>query len=139
MKRFVLAGVVGLSCAAVLGLSATIAQQQGEERIADVHDLMEGISQPHCGALGKLLKAGPKSERDWEHAAQHAALLNELGFILMEGGRCVDDTWAKACAQLKAASAEVHAAALDQNVDAARAAFKKVTGACGTCHKAHRK
>ncbi len=139
MKRFLLFGVVGLSCAAFLGLGASIAQQGGDQRVAEVHHLMEGISKPHCSALGKLLKAGPKSERDWQHAELHAALLNELGFILMQGGRCPDATWAKAAAQLRAGSAAVYEAVQDQDVDAARAAFKQVTRACATCHKAHRK
>ncbi len=139
MRRFVFAGIGMLSVAALVGLGATLAKPVAEERVASVEHLMEGISKPHCGALGKLLKAGPSSEKDWKHVKLHAALLNELSYMLLQSGRCPDATWAKAAQQLRAGSADVFKAASTQDISAARAAFKKVTSACATCHKAHRK
>ncbi len=139
MRRVVLAGVGMLSVAALVGLGATLAKPVADERVASVEHLMEGISKPHCSALGKLLKAGPSSERDWKHVKLHAALLNELSYMLLQDGRCPDATWAKAAQQLRSASAEVFKAASSQDTSTARAAFKKVTASCATCHKVHRK
>lgn len=138
MRRLLLFGFGLVGSAAVLGLGATLAQPAADERIADVEHLMEGISRPHCSALGKLLKAGPSNEKDWKHVKLHAALLNELSYMLLQAGRCPDATWAKAAQQLRESSAAVYSAASSQDTAAARSAFKGITKACATCHKAHR-
>lgn len=57
----------------------------------------------------------------------------------MDDGRCPDAVWAKArTEQLRTGSASLLAAIEKKETEAAGAAFKSVTGSCGTCHKAHK-
>ncbi len=112
---------------------------KGKQRPAATKYLMRGISQPNCAALGRLLNDGPADDKAWDTAACHASCLNELGHLLMDDGRCPDATWAGAAKNLREGSAAVLAAIEKKDLEAARAAFKTVTGACGACHQAHRK
>ena len=115
------------------------AQKKGKTRAATTKQLMKGICGANCGALGKGLKAGPKTDKEWEAIELHAALLNELSYTLMADGRCPSGDWAKACKTLGAQSAAVLAAADKHDAEAASAAFKKLTsGSCTVCHKAHK-
>lgn len=100
---------------------------------------MRGIQQTHCKGLGDLLKdSGPADDKAWDTAACHASCLNEMSYLLMDDGRCPDATWAGATKDLREGSAAVLAAIDKKNLEAAKDAFKKVTGACAACHKAHR-
>jgi cytochrome c556 len=136
--------VLWTACAAaVLGgllWGGVLAQvEKGKTRPAATKYLMRGISQQHCAALGKLLKDGPADDKAWDTAACHASCLNELGHLLMDDGRCPDATWANAAKTLREQSAAVLEAAQKKDLDGARGAFEKLTGACAACHKAHRK
>lgn len=131
---------LGLLALAVLVWNQTAEGQKtkGKTRPAATKQLMGGISGPNCGSLAKLLKDGPADDKGWATAAQNAALLNELSYILMEDGRCPDKVWKGAAETLRGCSAKVLEAAEAKDLEAAKGAFKKMLGACSTCHKAHK-
>lgn len=133
---------VGLCCAlvAVAGGHAASQAAKGKTRPAATKYLMRGISQPNCKGIADLLKeASPADDKAWETAACHAACLNELSHALMQDGRCPDATWAGAAKSLGEGTVAVLAAVGKKDLEGARVAFKTVTGACKTCHDAHRK
>ncbi|MGP0066354.1 MAG: hypothetical protein ACLQGP_22545 [Isosphaeraceae bacterium] len=140
-KRSVNAVVaLGISLALLIAGSTVEAQKtKGKSRPSPTKYLMAGISQPHCKALGDQLKGdGPSDDKAWDTAACHAACLNELSYVLMDDGRCPDGVWAGAVKNLREGSAAALLAAKEKDLDGAKAAFKKVTEGCATCHKAHR-
>lgn len=144
MVRSITGGVlillVAFGSAITLFPAAEGAVTQGKSRPAETKYLMRGAVQPNCAAIGKMFKeAAPADEKAWETLACHASLLNELGYVLMDDGRCPDKTWAEAAKTLKDESAKVLAAAKAKNLDEAQASFKAMTGACAACHKAHKK
>ncbi|MBI4579734.1 MAG: cytochrome c, partial [Planctomycetes bacterium] len=136
------------SCLALVGtvalvgwrLSAGAAEQASPPaRVAAIRHIMAGVNQPHCAAIAAALKDGPKDDAAWADLALHAALLNESGHLLVENSRCPDATWANAAGALQRGAAELFAAAGQKDLEVSRTSFKGVTGACGTCHAAHRK
>lgn len=125
---------------AVVGYQAAgAAVTKGKSRAAETKYLMRGVVQPNCAALGKATKdAGPADDKAWEDLCCHASLLNEMGYALLDDGRCPDKVWAEAAKTLQAESAKVLAAAHTKNLAEAQASFKAMTAACGACHKAHK-
>jgi cytochrome c556 len=121
--------------------SVAVAQvKKGKTRALQTKHWMRGVQGPVCSALNNLLKdAGPADDKAWDMVAQHAGILNEASYILMEDGRCPDATWAGATKQLREASEAVLKAAEAKNAADAKAAFGNLTKACGTCHAAHKK
>ncbi len=135
-------GAVGLTllalAALVLSQTAEGQKTKGKTRPAATKQLMSGICGPNCGSLAKLLKDGPADDKGWATAAQNAALLNELSYLLMDDGRCPDKVWAGAAKTLRECSGKVLEGAEAKDLAAAQGAFKKMLGACATCHKAHK-
>ncbi len=136
-KATVLVFVLGLGLL-LLGQVAEAQKTKGKTRLAETKYLMKGISQAHCAALGKVLKDKPADAKAWEQVALHASILNELSYTLMEDGRCPDKDWAGAAKTLRECSGKVLDAAKAKDAAAANGAFKALTGACATCHKAHK-
>jgi hypothetical protein len=130
--------VLGLAIL-LIGSGAEAQKTKGKTRSAETKFLMRGVNQPHCAALGKLLKDGPADDKAWETALCHASILNEMSYVLMDDGRCPDKVWAGAAKTLRECSAKVIDATKAKNVDDARTAFKALTSACATCHKEHKK
>jgi hypothetical protein len=94
---------------------------------------------PGCAALANLLKEkGPATEKAWDQATQHAAILNEMSYVVMDDGRCPDKAWADAAKTLRECSGKALAAVKEKKTEDAQAAFKALTGACQACHKVHR-
>jgi cytochrome c556 len=120
------------------GEQASAQKTKGKSRPAETKYLMRGIVFPNCSTLGKLLKEAPADAKGWEKVAQHAVLLNEMSYVLMDDGRCPDKTWAGATKTLRECSTKVLDAARAEDAAAAQTAFKALTGACATCHKAHK-
>jgi cytochrome c556 len=140
MKNVRLASGSIVGCTVVaLALVAGNAEAQktkGKTRAALTKQLMKGFVAANCGDLGKLLKA---EQLNWEDVALKAALLNEAGYVLMDDGRCPDGDWANAAKAIQGASVEVLAAAEKKDLEAANAAFKKLTtDGCAACHKVHK-
>lgn len=130
----------GLIIALLFSVEAVFAQKtKGKTRPAATKQLMKGIIQPNCAGLGASLKgSGPADDDAWTLAAQQAACLSEMGYVLMDDGRCPDGDWAKATKTLREGSAAVLEALDKKDLAAAQAAFKNTTTACASCHKAHK-
>jgi cytochrome c556 len=132
---------LGAAAALVLAVMPMEAQvSQGKKRPAKTAFLMRGVTQPNCAGIGALLKdAGPADDKAWETLACHASILNEMGHLVMDDGRCPDGVWAGAAKELREGSAAVLAAADKKDLEASRTAFKSVTASCKACHDAHKK
>ena len=138
MKKFLL--VVGvLLVVAGVSVGATAQVKKGKTRAALTKQIMGGIVQVNCAALGKGTKDAPADAKAWDALATNAALLNEAGYLLMDDGRCPDGDWANAAKALKEGSAAVLAKIEAKDLEGAAAEFKKVTESCAGCHKAHKK
>lgn len=138
MKKYAwTCGAVVLAAACLIIAPEARSQKDGEARVAEVIHIMKGIQQPANSDLMKARRGEPESERDWEKIEIAAGVLNESGFILMESGRSLDDVWAKSCADLRSASAEVLAAAKKRDYAALKDAIPKVGMTCKSCHDVH--
>lgn len=138
-RNSILFGVLAVFAASLMIMGDGTAQiTKGKKRPAATKFLMLGINQPNCAGLAKLLKDGPANDKEWVVATCHACCLNEMGYVLMDDGRCPDAAWAGAAKSLREGGLAVAAAAAKKDLEAARAAFKTVTQACAACHKAHR-
>ena len=103
MKRIML--VAGVAVALTLVAAVADAQvKKGKTRPATTKQLMGGIVQPHCAAIGEAVKQAPADDAAWEKVATHAAVLNEISYTLMDDGRCPDADWANASTILRTAS-----------------------------------
>jgi hypothetical protein len=123
----------------VPGPTAEAQKTKGKTRAAETKFLMRGVMQPNCAALANLLKEkGPATEKAWDQATQHAAILNEMSYVVMDDGRCPDKAWADAAKTLRECSGKALAAVKEKKTEDAQAAFKALTGACQACHKVHR-
>jgi hypothetical protein len=112
---------------------------KGKARPAPTKSLMQGVVQPNCAAIGGLIKdAGPKDDKAWDKVALHAVVLNEMSYVVMDDGRCPDKEWAAAAKTLRECSAKLMESAKAKDIPGTRAAFKGLTGACASCHKAHK-
>ena len=143
MKKFAMVPLP-VFCISVLIVSMAITPlagkaAEGDARLATTKQLMAGLNGPHCSALGKGLKEGPTGEEAWDKLAIHAAVLNEVGYLLMDSGRCPDGDWAGACKTLREESANVLQHIQDRDAEGAQASFKAMTKACGACHSKHKK
>lgn len=132
--------VAGVALALLLAAQPGEAQvKKGKSRAAETKYLMRGVVQPNCAGIGGLLKdAGPSDDKKWDTLVQDALVLNEMSYTLMDDGRCPDKEWAGAAKTLRECSAKVAEAGRAKNLDQAKSAFKALTGACASCHKAHR-
>lgn len=138
-KRLGIVALLALGVTLTFWASEVAAQKtKGKTRAAATKQLMKGVVQVNCAACGGALKTGPADDAAWETFTTQAAVLNEMSYVLMDDGRCPDAVWAGAAKQLREGSAAVMDAAGKKDLDAAREAFKNVTGACGACHKAHK-
>jgi len=138
MKRGIFVGMV--VTAVVLGSVAGNAQiKKGKTRAALTKQIMSGLVQPNCSAVGKAAKEAPADDKAWAVLATNAALLNEASYLLMDDGRCPDADWAKAAAVLRTGSEKVLAKVEAKDMAGAAEEFKAVLDSCKACHKAHKK
>ena len=136
MQKLLIFSLLIVTCLTVAGVAQV---DKGKTRAATTHQLMEGLVGPFCGAVGEGLKTAPADDKAWKDLANKAAVLNEVGYLLMDDGRCPDAEWAKACDMLRTGSASLLAKLEAHDATGAQAEFKTMTQACGTCHKAHKK
>jgi len=139
MKRKFFIMLMGLGL--VLGAAQAPAQiKKGKTHPLQTKSWMRGVNGPVCTNLKELLKdPGPVDDKSWELAAQHAEVLNESSYVLMDDGRCPDAAWADGAKQLREGSAAVLKAVEAKDAAGARAAFGDMVKGCGTCHGAHKK
>jgi cytochrome c556 len=101
---------------------------------------MAGIQEPGMLLLQRSVRgAGPQSDDDWGAVTMNAALMNEIGFMLVQNERAKDAVWTKAATDLRAASAAFHAASEKKDLAAMRAELPKLSASCQECHTVHRK
>ena len=138
--KVMLGAMIAMGLLAWLIGSAVDAQKtKGKTRPAETKVLMKGVIQPNCAALGAVLKdKGPGDDKAWEKAAMHAVILNEMSYVVMDDGRCPDKEWAGAAKTLRECSAKLTEAVRAKKLPEAQEAFKGLTNACATCHKAHK-
>lgn len=138
MKRTVPMALIAVGLAFVAAV-ADAQVKKGKTRPATTKQLMSGIVQPHCAAIGEAVKQAPADDAAWEKVATHAAVLNEISYTLMDDGRCPDAEWANASTILRTASDAVLVKAQAKDHAGVSAEFAKLTESCGVCHKAHKK
>ncbi|MCA9215218.1 MAG: hypothetical protein KDB27_19255 [Planctomycetales bacterium] len=138
MKRFFYVGIT-LSAIVFGSLAATAQVQKGKTRLLLTKQLMGGLVQPNCKAIGDGLKEEPADDKAWAALATKAALLNEASYILMADGRCPDGDWAGATTKLREGSEAVYKKIEAKDHEGAQAAFKAMTESCAACHQAHKK
>ena len=145
MRNVKFAGIatvaVTLACLSLFFAPASAQIKKGKDRPALTKQLMKGILQPNCAALGKTLKAGgPTDDKGWALAAQQAACMNEMSYLLMSDGRCPDKVWADAATKaLRGGTVDILAAIEKKDATAALTAFNASLKACGACHSKHKK
>jgi len=114
--------------------------KKGDTRPLSTATWMKSVVKPHCSDLKKEIAAGPKTDDAWASLIEHAEILNETSYILMEDERCPDEVWAGAATKdLRGGSDALIAAAMAKDMGATEAAFKKLTQSCSACHKEHKK
>ncbi len=138
MKKYMFLAVMVV---ALVTLSMQVSAQikKGKTRVVTTKQLMAGLVQPNCAAIGAISKAAPADDKAWAALATNAALLNEISYNLMEDGRCPDSTWANAVKTLQTGSAAVLAKIEAKDAAGVAAEFKTMTASCAACHKAHKK
>ena len=130
--------VLSAALIAALAVSAVGQVKKGKSRAALTKQIMAGLVQTNCAAVGKSLKAGPADDKAWAVLATNAALLNEASYLVMDDGRCPDAEWAKAAKSLREGSVALLAKIEAKDTAGAQDSFKSVTQACAACHKTHR-
>jgi cytochrome c556 len=138
MKKFLSASLV-IVCVLAVSVVASAQAKKGKTRAASTKQVMSGLVQPNCAALGKGAKDAPADDKAWEALATNAALLNEASYLLMDDGRCPDAEWANAAKALRAGTEAVLAKIAAKDQAGVATEFKAVTQACAACHKAHKK
>jgi cytochrome c556 len=140
-KTFAISVVLLLGLSLVAGLrtddSLRADQKQEAARVLTIKQMMSGLVKPHKAALETALKEPPSGAESWDALIVSAALLNESGYILVDGERSLDKVWSDASQTLRNESAHLLAALKQHDYEASAAAFKQLTTACAACHKAH--
>lgn len=113
--------------------------KKGDSRPLSTANWMKNVVKPHCNDLKKEIAAGPKTDEDWESLIEHAEILNETSYILMEDKRCPDSVWADSSSKtLRSGSDALIAAAKAKNAQASDEAFKSMMKSCKECHNKHK-
>lgn len=118
----------------------TIAQiKQGKTRPAKTGQLMKGLVGPNSNALKKGLEMAPAKDDDWAKLGVNAASLNEVGYILMDDGRCPDEVWSNACKMMREEGEKLMKALEAKDFDTSKKAFGDLGKSCKACHEKHKK
>ncbi|MCF6311422.1 MAG: hypothetical protein L3J39_03130 [Verrucomicrobiales bacterium] len=132
---------VGVSVMSIGLIANSIAKvEKGETRPLTTETWMERVVKPSSKDLKKRIAAGPKTDDDWQALIEHAEILNETSYILMEDKRCPDKVWADSASKtLRNGSAALITAAKAKDAKATEAAFKGMMKSCKECHTKHKK
>ena len=125
----------------LLTAAVLLAEAPPYQMIATSKQIMAAVQKPAMDSLTAMGKAGgPKDEKEWEVAAQNAAVLAETAQLLLLGTRPKDqDIWLKSSQRLQAAATDSTKAATDKNLDAWKTSLNGMAGACRSCHNVHKK
>jgi len=135
LKKTILLIVAGILVTAGIALAQV---KQGKTRPARTSHLMKGAIKPNCDALKKATEVAPVDEKAWKTLAANAGVVNEIGYVLMEDGRCPDDKWANASKAMQSGSADLLTAIAAKDHAALKTAFGKTMQSCKACHDAHK-
>ena len=128
-----------LSVFVVAGMA--LAQSPQYQGVATAKQIMAGIQKPTMDSLVAMKKAGgPKDDKEWELAQQHAAVLAETAQLLLMGTRPLDqDVWIKSGQRLNTAAGNSVKAAGAKDLKAWQDSINAMGGACRSCHNVHKK
>lgn len=135
LRKVLFALAVVTACAGTLAIAQV---KQGKSRPARTSHLMKAAIKPNCDALKKATEVAPADERAWKSLAASAAVINEIGYSLLEDGRSPDQKWADACKQMLVGSADVIKACEAKDASALKVAFGTTMKSCKPCHDAHK-
>ena len=113
--------------------------------VANVRQIMVGIVAPAASVIydsvaTTVSAAGveekmPRTDAEWTHVANNAAMLAEAGNLLVMEDRAVDDgDWVKISRDLTAAATRALKAAEDRSPDGIIDAGGAINETCDTCH-----
>jgi hypothetical protein len=112
--------------------------------VADVRQIMVGIVAPAASVIydsvaTTVTAAGvdekvPRTDAEWMHVANNAAMLAEAGNLLVMEDRAVDDGWVKISRDLTAAATRALKAAADRSPDGIIDAGGAINETCDGCH-----
>ena len=112
--------------------------------VADVRQIMVGIVAPAASVIydsvaTTVTAAGvdekvPRTDAEWMHVANNAAMLAEAGNLLVMEDRAVDDGWVKISRDLTAAATRALKAAEDRSPDGIIDAGGAINETCDGCH-----
>jgi Cytochrome C' len=113
---------------------------------ASLADIMAGISLPKSNSVFDVTKHAPKDEMEWIAVQTDAAILAEVGNLILTPGRLKENgqpvpptaDFRKHVAALVEAAKGAHKAALKKDADAVFAACEPLYQACFGCHQAYR-
>lgn len=137
MKNLSVLVLLGVAC----GVSVAAVDQPPKaenERLATVHQLMEGLVHPSYLALEEAVKKGRLDGRTAASLTTKSALLNEAGFMLVDNKRSRGETWDDAVKQLRRESAAMTSKIKARDKEGALASLEALTNACVNCHAAYR-
>jgi len=127
-------------------VSGAFAQAPPFKPYATLADIMAGISFPNSNAIFDVTKTAPKTEAEWIVIQTDAAVLAEVGNLILtrgrlkENGQPVPNTqdFRKHVQALVDAAKGAHKAALAKDPEAVFVACEPLYQACFTCHNAYR-
>ncbi|MEQ1826420.1 MAG: hypothetical protein ABL921_10765 [Pirellula sp.] len=131
--------VVLLAIVASLSVGATAQIKKGKTRPMATKQLMAGLVKPQSTAIADGIKAAPADDKAWTELAIKVALMNEVGYLLMDDGRCPDEVWANAAKAMREGTAAALEKIEAKDHAGVQEAMKAASASCGACHKAHKK
>jgi hypothetical protein len=113
---------------------------------ASLADIMAGISLPKSNSVFGVTKRAPQNDEEWIAVQTDAAILAEVGNLIMTPGRLKENgqpvphtaDFRKHVQALVEAAKGAHQAALKKDADAVFAACEPLYQACFGCHQAYR-
>jgi len=126
---------------------AAVAQAQSSYKpYASLADIMAGISLPKSNSVFDVTKRAPKDDAEWIAVQTDAAILAEVGNLILTPGRLKESgqpvphtvDFRKHVRALVEAAKGAHKAALKKDAEAVFAACELLYQACYSCHQAYR-
>jgi hypothetical protein len=113
---------------------------------ASLADIMAGISLPKSNSVFDVTKRAPKDDMEWIAVQTDAAVLAEVGNLILSPGRLKENgqpvprtaDFKRHVQALVEAAKGAHKAALKKDADAVFVACEPLYQACYSCHQAYR-
>ncbi len=112
--------------------------------VASIRQIMNGVVAPSATVIYRSVattvtakgvdETVPRTEEEWAHVANNAAVLAETGNLLLMNDRAVDDGWVKISRELTAAATMALKAAESKSADGIIEAGGAINETCDNCH-----